>query len=81
MPFFHAAGIYTSFLISVYYTIPIALGIADRPISSDLVAESLKNLDVGTALLPPAILEDASLDDQAVTQLAKLDAVGLGGGS
>lgn len=81
MPLFHAAGLYMAFWFSIYYAVPIALGIADRPLSSDLVVETLKNADVEAAVLPPAILEDMSLNHEAMKQLAKLHAVGLGGGS
>lgn len=68
-------------MISVYCTVPIALCVPDRPLSSDLVVESLKYLDIGATVLPPAVLEDASLNDETVEQLAKLDAIGVGGGS
>ncbi|KAK8075592.1 thioester reductase domain-containing protein [Apiospora hydei] len=81
MPLFHAAGLYMSVWFSLYYGRPIALGIADKPLSSDLVVESLKNVDVQAAVLPPAILEDMSLDDEATKALAKLHAVGFGGGN
>ncbi|KAK8016859.1 Non-canonical non-ribosomal peptide synthetase FUB8 [Apiospora rasikravindrae] len=81
MPLFHAAGIYMSVWFSLYYGKPIALGISDKPLSSDLVVESLKNLDVEAAVLPPAILEDMSLDEEATKALAKLHAVGFGGGN
>ena len=68
-------------MASVHYLKPIAIGIADRPLTADLVSESLKNLDVEATMLPPAILEDLSLDEQAVKELAKLKAVAMGGGS
>lgn len=70
-----------AFWFSVYYGVPIALGIADRPLSADLVVESLKYVDVEAAVLPPAILEDMSLSDEAMKALAKLFAVAFGGGS
>ncbi|KAK7994340.1 thioester reductase domain-containing protein [Apiospora marii] len=81
MPLFHAAGLYMAFWFSVYYGVPIALGIADRPLSGDLVVESLKYVDVEAAVLPPAILEDMSLNDEAMKALAKLFAVAFGGGN
>ncbi|KAK8000394.1 nonribosomal peptide synthetase [Apiospora arundinis] len=82
MPLFHAAGLYMSLMFSVYYAVPIALGIAERPLSSDLIVESLRILDVDATALPPAILEEASLDEQAAKQLATLKAgVGFGGGN
>ncbi|KAK8872376.1 nonribosomal peptide synthetase [Apiospora arundinis] len=79
MPFFHAAGLFMSFMISVYCAVPIALCVPDRPLSSDLVVKSFKYLDIEATVLPPAVLEDASLNDEAVKQLAKLDAIGVGG--
>ncbi|KAK8064619.1 nonribosomal peptide synthetase [Apiospora phragmitis] len=80
MPLFHAAGLYIAFWFSVYYGVPIALGSADRPLSADLVVESLKNVDANTTLLPPAILEDMSMNDEAMKELAKFHGVGIGGG-
>ncbi|KAK8122809.1 thioester reductase domain-containing protein [Apiospora sp. TS-2023a] len=81
MPLFHAAGLYMAFWFSVYYAVPIALGITDRPLSGDLVVETLKKADVEAAVLPPAILEDMSLSDEAMKQLAKLKGVAFGGGN
>ncbi|KAI1078021.1 nonribosomal peptide synthetase [Whalleya microplaca] len=81
MPLFHAAGLYLFVLTVVYWGTPTALGLADRPLSSDLIAECLENLDVEGVLLPPAILEDMSQSDYYVKALAKLNMVAFGGGN
>ncbi|KAI0016851.1 nonribosomal peptide synthetase [Xylariomycetidae sp. FL0641] len=81
MPLFHAAGMYFFFLIAVYWGTPVAFGLPDRPLSSDLVTECLKFAGVKTALLPPAILEDMSQDDACIAELAKMNSVLFGGGN
>ncbi|CAJ2512511.1 Uu.00g055260.m01.CDS01 [Anthostomella pinea] len=81
MPLFHAAGMYLFLITAIYYGTPIALGVVDRPLSSDLVAECLKYADVEGAMLPPAILEDMSQSDQHIEQLKKLKMAVFGGGN
>lgn len=48
--------------------------------SSDLVVDCLKNLDVEAALLPPALLEDMSQDSAYIQTLKKLKFLLFGGG-
>lgn len=78
MPLFHAAGLYT-FIISLYWDTPVVFGV-ERPLSSDLVVECLKNLDVEAAFLPPVILEDMSQEANYMSQLKKLKFTLFGGG-
>ncbi|KAI1813224.1 nonribosomal peptide synthetase [Poronia punctata] len=81
MPLFHAAGMYTFLITALYYGVPAAFGPADRPLSSDSVAACLENLDVQSAFLPPAILEDMSQTEEHMSQLRKMNIVFTGGGN
>lgn len=81
MPLFHAAGLYLSTILAVYLKSPVALGIADRPLSSDLVQECLQHCDAESTFLPPAILEDMSHSQDFIESLARLKYVAFGGGN
>ncbi|KAI8626516.1 nonribosomal peptide synthetase [Xylariaceae sp. FL1651] len=81
MPLFHAAGFFVFLITVLYFETPMALGLPDRPLSSDSVLECLNHLDVQVALLPPAILEDMSQSDHYIEALAKLNMVFFGGGN
>ncbi|KAI1474899.1 acetyl-CoA synthetase-like protein [Daldinia eschscholtzii] len=81
MPLFHAAGMYLFIYGVLYFDTPIALGISDRPLTIDLVIESLENLDVEGAVLPPAMLEEISQNEEHIRSLKKLKVVGFGGGN
>ncbi|KAI0394176.1 nonribosomal peptide synthetase [Xylariaceae sp. FL0594] len=81
MPFFHAAGLFIFLTAGLYFETPIALGLPDRPLSSDSVAECLQHVDVQGTLLPPAILEDMSQNDEHTALLSKLKMVFFGGGN
>lgn len=76
---FHAAGLYSFINISVYRASPIFFSV-DRPLSSDLVVETLQKIDAEATFLPPAILEDMSQDETCVKALAKLNFIVFGGG-
>jgi len=80
MPLFHVAGCGFLIISTVYYGAQICLGIPDRPISAELVAECLTPADVDGAVLPPSILEELSLSDQGIEQLSKLSYVIFVGG-
>ncbi|KAH8193913.1 hypothetical protein TruAng_011919 [Truncatella angustata] len=80
MPFFHAAALYCFINLVIFRGTPAVFS-AERPLSSDLVVETLKHVDVESALLPPAILEDMSQDDTCVQALQKLNLVIFGGGN
>lgn len=79
VPLFHAAGLYVFINVVLYWNTPVAFGV-ERPLSSDLVMESLKNLEVNVAFLPPAILEDMSQDETCIKALQTLSSVCFGGG-
>ncbi|KAI1747116.1 hypothetical protein F4782DRAFT_451716 [Xylaria castorea] len=81
MPLFHAAGLYCFLVTALYYGTPSAFGLSDRPLSADSVAESLNNLDVDAAFLPPAIVEDMSQSDRYIEPLKKLKMVSFAGGN
>ncbi|KAI0481939.1 hypothetical protein GGR56DRAFT_684376 [Xylariaceae sp. FL0804] len=81
MPLFHAAGMYIFLTTVIWYKTPVALGLVDRPLSSDSVVECLEHADVEGAILPPAILEDMSQSESYIKPLAKLKMVVFGGGN
>ncbi|KAI2641306.1 hypothetical protein GGS21DRAFT_547675 [Xylaria nigripes] len=81
MPLFHAAGIYSFCSLTLCYGTPAAFGLPDRPLTADSVIECLEQLDVEGMLLPPAILEDLSQNDQYINALTKYKKVSFAGGS
>lgn len=81
MPLFHIAGLMCAIGFSMYWDTPVALAIPERPISSDLVAECLRNVDVDSALVPPAIIEEMSLDEEGTKALTNLKVVAFAGGN
>ncbi len=80
MPLFHAAALFTFFHGSVYRGITSILGIAEKPLSVDLVVECLENVNFQAIFLPPSILEDASHSEDSMSKLSRLDMVVFGGG-
>lgn len=81
MPLFHAAGSIVALAAGFYWDTPLVLGIADRPLTGELVAECLRNTDVESAFLPPAIIEDMSQSEEGTRALASLSSVCFGGGN
>ncbi|KAK7430449.1 hypothetical protein QQZ08_002968 [Neonectria magnoliae] len=81
MPLFHAAGIVVLLSMTLCYDVTIALGIPDRPLSSDLSIQCLNNFGVQGALLPPVILEEMSTNEDGIAALKKLQFVAFGGGN
>ncbi|KAL9080499.1 MAG: hypothetical protein Q9157_000733 [Trypethelium eluteriae] len=79
MPLFHAAALYVFIFFVVYWESPVALGIPERALSSDLVVECLNNMDVECAALPPSVLEDMSQSEECIAALKKLKLVVFGG--
>ncbi|KAL2015881.1 hypothetical protein VTK56DRAFT_4656 [Thermocarpiscus australiensis] len=80
MPLYHAAGLYLSLTIPHYGGVPVALGIGDRPLTSDLVIDCLKCGDMDAVILPPTILEELSHSKEDVDVLKKLAYVAFSGG-
>ncbi|KAI0173134.1 acetyl-CoA synthetase-like protein [Hypoxylon sp. FL1284] len=81
MPLFHAAGMYLFVFLCLYWNSPVAFGIGDRPLSTNLAIESIEDSGADSCVLPPAILEDMSHDEEQIRALAKLNLVGFGGGN
>lgn len=79
VPLFHAAALYCFINLAIFRGSPCAFSV-ERPLSSNLVVETLNHLDVESALLPPAILEDMSQDDTCIKSLQKLNFILFGGG-
>ncbi len=80
MPLYHAAAMYMSLVMVHYWDSPVALGIGDRLLSSDMVLECLKYSGADAVALPPAIYEELSQVDEAVEVLSKLAWASVGGG-
>ncbi|KAI2465615.1 hypothetical protein F4781DRAFT_408665 [Annulohypoxylon bovei var. microspora] len=78
-PLFHAGGLYLFFTRAIYWGNPVALGVADRPLSADLAVECLKNVDVEGILLAPMVLEEMSQSAHYIQALSKLKMVIFGG--
>ncbi|KAI0970741.1 hypothetical protein F4678DRAFT_461874 [Xylaria arbuscula] len=81
MPLFHAAALYTFFHSSVYRSITSILGIAERPLSADLVLECLENVEFEATFLPPSVLEDISHSEESMSKLSTLELIVFGGGN
>ena len=58
----------------------MVLPIGSRPFTGDLVLEMLTYADVGALFLPPSILEELSVRDDAIEAFKKLTFIGFGGG-
>lgn len=80
MPLFHIAGTMMLLLCTVFYGAQMTLGIPGKFLTAESVAESIAYADVDAVILPPSILEDLSLNEEWMEQLAKLAWVGFGGG-
>ncbi|PFH59853.1 hypothetical protein XA68_11773 [Ophiocordyceps unilateralis] len=82
MPLFHTAGL-TAFLVvlTIFYGVPLALGIPDQPLSADLVERCLRCSHADSAFLPPSIVEELSSTEKSMDTLKKLNFVGFGGGN
>ncbi|KAL7917709.1 hypothetical protein ACQKWADRAFT_325439 [Trichoderma austrokoningii] len=81
MPAFHMAGVGIMSFFGIYFGTKIILGVPNRPLSADMVAECLKITDCDAAILPPSILEDMSDNDEHIRLLADLELIGFGGGN
>lgn len=58
----------------------MALGIPDRPLTSELTKECLQHADVEGALLPPAIVEEMSQSEECIQVMKKMSMICFGGG-
>lgn len=81
MPLFHMAGLICTVCLAFYWDTPVVLGIADRPLTAELVVESLRHADVQSMLLAPAVVEDMSQTEEGIAALAALNIVAFGGGN
>lgn len=81
MPLFHTAGIVCTVCTAIYWGTPVVLGNSDRPQTADLIIETLKNIDVESVMLAPAIIEDLSQTEEGTKALAGVKEVCFGGGN
>lgn len=81
MPLFHAAGMYMTMIVAVYWDRGLSLGIQDRPLNTDLVVDCLEYSHCDAAFLPPAILEEMSQSAGTIEPLQKLAYIGFAGGN
>ena len=80
VPLFHAAGLYITVMMTLFWDRPVALSVPEKPLSSDLVLECLDCLDADGIILPPVILEEMSQSKESMNVLSRLNAVAFGGG-
>lgn len=80
MPAFHMAGVAAVSFFGIYFGTKLVLGLPNRPLSADIVAECLKATHCDSAVLPPSIIEDMSINEEHVGILANLKITGFGGG-
>ncbi|KAL7931542.1 NRPS-like enzyme [Trichoderma chlorosporum] len=81
MPLFHGLGIGAITMFIVYYGLPSALGIPDKPLTEDLTKDCLANAGVDAALLPPSLIEGVSQTEDGLEAIAKLKYISYGGGN
>ncbi|UKZ86441.1 putative NRPS-like protein biosynthetic cluster [Trichoderma asperellum] len=81
MPSFHMAGVACMSFFGIYFGTKIFLGVPNRPLNADIVAECLKITHCDAAVLPPSIIEDMSTNEEHVRLLANLKLTGFGGGN
>ncbi|KPM41877.1 hypothetical protein AK830_g4721 [Neonectria ditissima] len=81
MPMFHAAGIALLVTMAIYYEVPVALGIPEKPLSSDLAIECLAHAGVNAAILPPSIIEELSFNEEGVRLSKDLAFLAFAGGN
>lgn len=80
MPLFHAAGMILLLKLTLAFGATFALTIPDRPLSSDLVLQSLKHAGAQGTILPHVILEELSTKSESLAELAKVKYMGFGEG-
>jgi hypothetical protein len=80
MPLFHSGALYGFIFFAIYWDTPVAFGIPDTMLSSDLAMNCLDNLDVEATVLPPSILEEMCTSERCIISLKRLKVVAFGGG-
>ena len=80
-PFFHAGGMQVFTNMTIGLDTPCVLPIADRPMTGELVLETLLHSGSDAAMLPSSILEELSQSEEGIQTLQKLAFVGFGGGT
>ncbi|OJJ69834.1 hypothetical protein ASPBRDRAFT_45119 [Aspergillus brasiliensis CBS 101740] len=77
VPFFHMMGI-LAFTESIFHSVPFLYG-PEKPLSVDFLTDLIKLGRPTTALLPPSILDDVSLSQEALATLGTMESVYFGG--
>ncbi|GAA87826.1 NRPS-like enzyme [Aspergillus luchuensis IFO 4308] len=77
VPFFHMMGI-VAFTTSIFHSVPFLYG-PEKPLSVDFLTDLIKFGRPTTALLPPSILDDVSLSEEALLTLGTMESVYFGG--
>lgn len=80
VPFFHAAGLYFFLGLSVYWGVPIALPIADMPLTADVIRTFVYESSSDAAFIPPSVLADMSYEEDDIQTLRSLNMVTTGSG-
>ncbi|GAQ47677.1 acetyl-CoA synthetase-like protein [Aspergillus tubingensis] len=77
VPFFHMMGV-VAFTTSIFHSVPFLYG-PEKPLSVDFLTDLIKFGRPTTALLPPSILDDVSLSEEALLTLGTMESVYFGG--
>ncbi|KAB5511705.1 hypothetical protein GE09DRAFT_1180021 [Coniochaeta sp. 2T2.1] len=81
MPLFHAAGWWIFIIWRFYHDKPIALPIADQPMSPHIIRQSITFSGSDAAFLVSSVLDAVGRSEEGIAVLRKLAYVAFGGGS
>lgn len=81
MPLFHAAGIIGFLTIEcLYYGLPLALSMPDKPLTLDLALDCIQYAGVDAGLMPPSLVEELAKREDRWDALKNLKYLTFGGG-
>ncbi|KAB5533376.1 hypothetical protein GE09DRAFT_1250624 [Coniochaeta sp. 2T2.1] len=81
MPLFHAAGLWIFIIWRFYHDKPLALPIADQPMSPDIIRRSITFSGVDAAFLVSSVLDAVGRPEKWIAVLRKLAYAAFGEGS
>ncbi|KAH8903924.1 putative NRPS-like enzyme [Coniochaeta sp. PMI_546] len=81
MPLFHAAGLYVFMVLTLHMEKTCALPIAEQPMSSDIIQQSILCSKSDGAVMPSSVLDEVGRSEEGIVVLKKLAFVAFGGGS
>ncbi|OIW26213.1 acetyl-CoA synthetase-like protein [Coniochaeta ligniaria NRRL 30616] len=81
MPLFHAAGIWSFMILTIYMEKTCALPIADQPMNSEITRRSISCSESDGTIMPSSLLDEVGRSEEGIAVLQKLSFVMFGGGS